>query len=286
MVELILCIVACALLVISFKIFERLKISSFVAIVVNYGVAGSMGFIVDPSTTALFTRYNEPWFLNGCILGFIFISNFYMMALSAQKIGASVTSVASKMSLVVTVMFGIIYLNEAVNVQKIIGITMALASVFFITQINTREVNKKYLFLPLLLFFGGGFIDISLNYNQVTYLKDGGSGMFSATTFMSAFVLGFIILIYRLITKKIKLDVKSIAGGLVLGIINWLSIFLLLLTLKNPAWDSSTVYTLVNIGILLLVVLAGVLVFKEKLNGKQWLGLLLALTAIIIISLA
>jgi drug/metabolite transporter (DMT)-like permease len=286
MVELISCIIACALLVISFKIFERLKISAFVAIVVNYGVAGSMGFFVEPETTALFTKINEPWFLNGCILGFIFISNFYMMALSAQKIGASVTSVASKMSLVITVMFGVVYLNESINAQKIVGIVLALASVFFITQINTREVNKKYLFLPLLLFFGGGFIDISLNYNQVTYLKDGGSGMFSATTFMSAFVLGLLMLIYQLITKKIRLDFKSMLGGIVLGIINWLSIFLLLLTLKNPAWDSSTVYTLVNIGILLLVVLAGVVIFKEKLNGKQWLGVLLALIAIIIISLA
>lgn len=286
MFELVFCIIACALLVVGFKIFEKLKISSFVAIVVNYGVAGLIGFLYEPNSAAIIKNIYEPWFLNGCILGIVFISNFYIMALSAQKIGASVTSVASKMSLVITVIFSIVYYEENVNALKVAGVMLALASVFFITQINTKEVNKKYIFLPIILFFGGGFIDISLNYNQVTHLKEGGSGLFSTITFSTAFIVGFFILIYRLIKRKEQLNFKNIAGGIVLGVVNWLSIFLLLLTLKNPAWDSSTIYTIVNIGILLLVVICGVLIFKEKLNSKQWIGIMLALTAIVLISLA
>jgi len=286
MTELILCIIACASLVIAFKIFEKLGISSFQAIVVNYGVAAAIGLVYAPQASTLFTKIDEPWFLNGCILGLVFITNFFIMAQSAQKIGASVTSVASKMSLVVTVLFGIIYFKENVNALKVIGIILALSSVFFITQINTKQIDKKFLFLPLILFFGGGFIDISLNYNQETYLKEGGSELFSATTFITAFLIGFIFLIVRLISGKEKLNLKSIIGGVILGVVNWLSIFLLLLTLKISGWDSSTIYTVVNIGILLLVVACGVLVFREKLNGKQWIGVILALSAIILISLS
>lgn len=286
MIELVLCVFACALLVIAFKIFEKLKISSIQAIVVNYGVAAGIGLLYAPEASALPSKINEPWFFNGAILGLVFITNFFVMAQSAQKIGASVTSVASKMSLVVTVMFGIVYLNEKVNAIKIIGIILALLSVFFITQINTKEINKRFLFLPLILFFGGGFIDISLNYNQVTYLKEGGSELFSATTFSTAFLIGAVILTIRLLTGREKLNLKSIIGGIILGTVNWLSIFLLLLTLKISGWDSSTIYTVVNIGILLLVVAAGVTIFKEKLNKKQWIGVTLALAAIIIISLS
>ncbi len=288
MFELVFCIVACALLVIGFKIFEKLKIDAFQAIVVNYGTAGLIGFLVEPNSTTILNHIHQPWFLNGIILGIVFIINFYIMAQSTQKMGASVTSVASKMSLVITVFFGIIYFHESIDVYKIIGILLALASVLFIVQINPKEVNRKFIILPIILFFGGGFIDISLNYNQVVHLKEGGSGFFSMITFSAAFIAGFMVLIYRLISGKEEIRFKNIIGGIILGAINWFSIFLLLLTLKNPLWkdNSSTVYTIVNIGILLLVVLCGVFVFKEKLNRKQWLGIGLAVLAILMISLA
>ena len=284
MPELILCIIVCALLVIGFKIFEKLKIDSFQAIVVNYGVAGLIGFLYEPDSTTILSHINQSWFLNACILGIVFVISFYIMAKSTQKIGASVTSVASKMSLVITVLFGILYFHDAINAFKIIGIVIALASVFFIVQINPKEVNKKFIYLPVILFFGGGFIDISLNFNQVVHLKNINSGLFSTVAFTAAFIGGLMVLLYRLIAGKEKLRFKNIIGGIILGILNWLSIFLLLLTLKNPAWDSSTVYTIINIGVLLLVVFCGVLVFKEKLNTKQWIGICLAITAIVLIS--
>lgn len=284
MPELILCIIANALLVIGFKIFEKLKINSFQAIVVNYGVACLIGFLYEPDSQTILSYTTQPWFLNACILGSVFIVNFYTMSQSTQKIGASVTTVASKMSLVITVLFGILYFNDNINALKIMGIIIALTSVFFIVQINSKEVNKKFIYLPIILFFGGGFIDISLNFNQVVHLKNGESGLFSIVTFTAAFIAGFMVLMYRLISGKERIRFKNIAAGIILGIINWFTIFLLLLALKNPAWDSSTLYTIVNIGILLLVILCGVLVFKEKLNTKQWVGICLAITAIVLIS--
>lgn len=285
MIELILCIVACSLLVIGFKIFDILKISSLQAIVVNYGVAGCIGAITEPDIIHLTDKFNEWWFINGCILGAVFMINFYIMSLSAIKIGASVTSVASKMSLVITVVFGFIYFGELATTVKVIGIIMALISVFLIVQLNTKEVNKKFILLPIILFIGGGFIDISLNFNQVVHLKNGGSGLFSAIVFISAFLVGLIFLIIRIIQKKEHLRIKNMLAGIILGTVNWFSIYFLLLTLKDPRWDSSTVYTIVNIGILLLVVITGVLVFRERLNRKQWMGVLLAFMAIVLISI-
>ena len=212
MIELILCIIACTLLVIGFKIFHRLGISSFQAIVINYGVAGLIGFLMEPGSSNLLLHINKPWFLNGCILGMVFILNFYIMAKSTQKIGASVTSVAGKMSLVLTVLFSIFYFKEVVNVPKIAGIIIALTSVFLIIQINSKQVDKKFIFLPIILFFGGGFIDTSLNYNQQVHLQNGGTGLFSTITFCSAFIIGFIVLVYRVLLKKEKLSFKNIVG--------------------------------------------------------------------------
>jgi drug/metabolite transporter (DMT)-like permease len=285
MIELIVCILACASLVIAFKIFDKWKISSLPAIVVNYLVAGIIGLIYEPNSGTLLERKNDPWFINACILGLVFILNLFILGKSAQKMGASVTSVASKMSLVVTVIFCSIYFKESAGALKIIGIALALISIFFIVQINTKEIHPKFIFLPLILFIGGGFIDSFIYLNQKKYIHEGEDGLFATVTFSAAFVGGLCMLGYQLIKKRDTLNIKSIIGGVVLGLVNWLSIFTLLLTLKNGLWDSSTTYTIINIGILLIVVGCGVLIFREKLNKMQWMGVILAVSAIIIISL-
>jgi len=286
MVALIVCILSCAGLVIAFKVFEKFSISSLQAIVINYLVAAIINLCYAPGSATILEKINEPWFLNGCILGGVFIINLIIMGLSTQKMGASVTSVASKMSLVITVLFGIYYFNEEAGLFKIIGIILAVISVFFIVQINTKEINRKFIFLPLILFAGGGFIDSFINYNQKTVLNDSNSDLFAAVTFGVAFIGGLFMLIPRIITKKETINIKSIIAGVILGGVNWLTIFTLLLALEIPYWDSSTIYTTINIGILLTVVSCGVLVFKEKLTKVQWIGVLLAIGSIVLVSIA
>ncbi len=286
MVALIACILSCAGLVIAFKIFEKFGISSLQAIVVNYLVAAIINLVYSQKAGELLSGIHQAWFINGCILGCVFIINLYIMGLSAQKMGASVTSVASKMSLVITVLFGVFYFKEDAGLFKIVGITLALISVFFIVQINTKEIDRKFIFLPLILFAGGGFIDSFINYNQKLHLNDGNSDLFAAVTFGIAFIGGLLMLIPQVTSKREKLNLKSMGAGVVLGVVNWLSIFTLLLALKIPYWDSSTIYTTVNIGILLVVVSCGVLIFKEKLSKIQWIGVMLAVGSIVLVSIA
>lgn len=284
MIDITLCIIACALLVLGFKIFQKLGISAFQAIVINYGVAGLLGFILVEGSTNLNNAISSKWFVNACVLGFVFIFNFYILALSAQKLGASVTSVASKMSLVVTILFGVLYFGDVITPVKLIGIVLALGSIFLITQIRKQSDAGRYLWLPIVLFLGGGFIDIFLNFNQTVHFPNGGVALFSTYLFSSAFIFGLVTIIPRIVLKKEQFNLKSVIGGVLLGLVNWYSIFFLMASLKTPGWDSSTVYTVVNIGIVVVSVIAGVIVFREKLSRLQWLGIVIALIAITLIS--
>src|SRR5688572_7562363 len=285
MIELLLSIVACSLLVIAFKVFEKFRIQSFPAIVINYGMAGLLGILMVNDSATIPDRMNEQWVMNAIILGLVFVLNFYVMSICTIKMGASVTSVASKMSLVITVLFGIIYFDETAGITKIAGIIIAIISVFLIIQLDTSSVNKKYIFLPIILFIGGGYIDISLNFNRQVHLQPGELGLFAAVTFTAAFACGLLPLFIQLIRRKIRLGWKELSGGVILGGINWYSIYFLLEGLNNSGMESSTAYTMVNIGILLLVVVCGVLIFREKLNRTQWIGIIMAFAAIALISL-
>ena len=65
------------------------------------------------------------------------------MAMTAQKNGVSVASVAGKMSVVVPVLFGVFLYNESVTFLKIIGILIALIAVYLASVKEEKRIIKK-----------------------------------------------------------------------------------------------------------------------------------------------
>jgi len=106
------------------------KINTLQAIVVNYFTAALTGLISYQGSTTVNQILNKDWFLGAIFLGVLFISIFNVMALTAQRNGLSVASVASKMSVIIPVIFGLYAYKESLNYQKGIGILLALIAVY------------------------------------------------------------------------------------------------------------------------------------------------------------
>ena len=118
MIYLLLSIVASTLLFIIFKLFNVYKINTFQAIVANYAVAciyGLMSYDSDINTNDI---VNSEWFYGAIGLGFLFISVFNLMALTAQKNGLSVASVASKMSVIIPIIFEFMFIMKVQVFKK------------------------------------------------------------------------------------------------------------------------------------------------------------------------
>lgn len=287
MIYLLLSIVASTLLFIIFKLFNVYKINTFQAIVANYAVAciyGLMSYDSDINTNDI---VNSEWFYGAIGLGFIFISVFNLMALTAQKNGLSVASVASKMSVIIPIIFGVYVYNESAGFQKIIGIVLALVAVYLSSVKSKTTINfKKNLALPLLVFIGSGIIDTSIKYIETKYVPENGIPIFSATIFSFAFTIGIIMVVIKVVRGKFQFDPKSIIGGIGLGIVNYYSIFFLLKALNTEGNESSTLFTINNVGIVMLSTLVGLLVFKEHISRKNWIGIGLAIVSIILVTFA
>ena len=209
------------------------------------------------------------------------------MALTAQKNGLSVASVASKMSVIIPVIFGVYVYNESAGFQKVIGIILALVAVYLASVKSKTTINfKKNLALPLLVFIGSGIIDTSIKYLETKYVPENGIPIFSATIFSFALTIGILMVIYKIIRKQFQFDPKSIIGGIVLGIVNYYSIFSLLKALNTEGNESSTLFTINNVGIVMLSTLVGLLVFKEHISRKNWIGIGLAIVSIILVTFA
>jgi len=208
------------------------------------------------------------------------------MAITAQRNGLSVAAVSSKMSVVIPVLFGFILYNESIGWIKGLGIILALISIYLVTVNPDKIIKGSSFVFPLIVFLGSGFIDTSLKYLQTTFVQKNDIALFSSCIFATAFVIGILITITQLIKGTFKFELRNLIGGIILGVVNYFSIYFLIKAISYKDFESSTIFTLNNIAILLTTTVLGIILLKEKLNIKNKIGVLLASIGIILVSIA
>lgn len=288
MIYLVLSVLTSTLLLVIFKLFERFKINILHAIVVNYLVASSCGFMAFEGEIELVNLPQYSWFYYTVLLGAFFIGVFNLMAITTQVSGLSVVSVATKMSLVIPILFGLLYYKESLSIFKLAGIILALAAVY-LASIKSKVgliISRRNIIFPLLVFLGSGFIDLSIKFIEDSFVTEDQVPLFSAIVFTSAAIVGVLLLIIQAFQGRFKFELRNIAGGIVLGIVNYGSLFFLVKALRSDVLESSGIFTVNNVAIVMLSTLAGIVMFKEKLSPKNWLGVFLAVLSIVLVMLS
>ncbi len=266
-----------------FKFFTRFRINTFQAITFNYLIASIFGFSLFTPNESIITLFSESWFYLAVIEGILFIAVFVLFGISSQKAGVAVTAVASKMSVVIPIIAGIMIYNDSVIFSKIAGIVFALLAFYLSTRKNKDTPTlPKFAFLPLLLFIGNGFVDALIKVAEHFYLYDD-KGYFASVIFLTALIIGGTITTYKVIVHKEKIQLRNFIGGSILGIFNFSTTYFKILALAFM--ESSRMFPILNAGIVSLTALLGVIIFKEKLSLTNWIGILLSVVAIILISI-
>lgn len=287
MIYLVLSIFFSTFLFVIFKYFGIYKIHTLKAIVVNYFVAFSLGFLLSEKEFSIVEIPHQDWFYGALFLGALFVSVFFLMASTTQRNGLSVASVAGKMSVVIPVFFGILLYDESVSFLKITGILMALISVYLVSvKKEKHQVKEPGLLFPILLFLGSGIIDTVLKYLEVKYVPKEDISIFSGSLFGIAAFFGVFVLFFNQLKKKEKFGIKNIIAGVVLGVPNYYSIVFLIKALQTEGLESSILFTLNNVGIVVFSTFIGLLLFKEKFSLKNSIGVFLAVLGILILAIA
>jgi drug/metabolite transporter (DMT)-like permease len=170
------------------------------------------------------------------------------------------------------------------NLIKILGIIAAMVA-FYLTNIGLSkgQVDKKYLYLPALIFFGTGANDSLMKLSGVFYAGRN-EIQFLTITFFTAFTIGLGVLLFQTFLKTFKITGKDILAGIVLSIINWYStyffikgLFIMPISLFVPVFNAALVF---------IAALSGYFFFCEKLTVLNRIGILLAVLAIAAIALS
>lgn len=278
MIFLVLSILTTSLLFYIFKWFDLRGVDNRQAIVVNYFVAFGVGLVAHPSYLQT-APFESDWLPVALVLGVLFIFLFNVLGLTAQRIALSVASVANKMSVAVPVVVAFWLYDDEVTLWKLIGIVLALLGVWLTSRpSSTLKIDKKDLWLPVVLFLGSGLIDTLIKYTQHTYLHSEAQMLtFIPTIFLVAGCLGTLFL---LATNNWRISAKNLLWGAILGVPNYFSIYLIIQALDKTGWQSSVVFPVNNIGVVVVSVIGGLVLFREKLSLISFLGILLSLLGI------
>lgn len=265
-----------------FKMIGQYKANVLLSIIINYMVAGSLGWFLAYDQWASLKQDIFNWLPFALGIGTLFISLFQLMARSVHFNGMALTTVATKLSVLIPVILASFIYQESLSLLQIIGLVLGLIAVWFISKPKPGiQINLIWI---LAIFLGSGLLDALLNHTVQRLIQDGSQVLFTSILFSIAGIIGLLISPIYIRKSKSTWGKKELLAGLILGIPNYGSIYFLLKAIAGAGLSSVIVFPINNVGIVLFSALVGWLVFREKLSLPQWIGIGLALICILLMS--
>lgn len=261
-----------------FKVFDQRNVPLFPAIVVNYITACLAGVLFSrPWAAGHLDILYAPAFLQGAL----FIGVFLLMGRSAQRVGVAVTTVASKMSLVLTVLAAVLFFQERPGTLGWTGIVLALVGVALSSWTGGGAGNRSW-WMPVTIFLGSALADILIDVVQRTRLTPLTEPVYPTLVFGAAALIGLCVLLLQP-QRSALLQPRVLIGGSVLGLVNYGSIYFMVRALTSSGMRSSQVFPLMNIGAILFGTFASLLLFQERPDRRGIAGITLCVIALVLL---
>ena len=260
----------------------------FQAIMFNYFTCVACGWVHSGRLPYTEADRGEPWMPFALLLGLIFVSGFNASGLTVRYFGVTISQVMQKMSILLTVPFAILVYNESSGALKLTGFLLALASIILVNWPKSagERTNSQGLglfWIPLLTWVLAGVIEIIFILVQRGNMIVTGDPAFITTVFCTAALLGLLAAIVGWTTGRLLFSWRNVLAGIILGIPNYGSMLFMLMALGSGL-EASLVFSLTNVGIILVTTIGAVWLFQERLSRVNWWGILLAMIAIIFIA--
>lgn len=266
------------------KLARRYHVDVLQAITWNYSTAILLTWLIfKPQLTNLTAA---PLY-NFAALGFLLPILFLVLATSVKLTGIVRTDIAQRLSLFIPIVAAYFIFGEQLSMLKIVGIAIGFAAIICSIPWQKGKGSKATSgswFYLLIVFVGMGLIDVL--FKQLATFKAVPYTTSLFIVFVLAFICSLILMIIKIARGKTKFSFPHILIGWALGAVNFGNILFYLKAHKALASQPSTVFTAMNIGVIIMGTLVGLVIFKEKLSTLNRVGIFLALAAIVVITYA
>lgn len=278
MLFLILSILCSVIVGVIFKITRKYNANPIQVVAFNYVFAILLCyFTFSPDITQV--NESAPWSIYIAI-GVLLPIVFLFLIASIKHMGIVKTDAAQRLSLFIPILAAWFIFKEEFNTYKVIGLAIGFTALLFILKKQSANTENKWIY-PAIVLLGFGVIDILFKqialYTSLPYT----TSLF--IIFDIALAISLLVVVYETVLKKVKLEAKNILFGGLVGLFNFGNILFYLKAHKAFSENPSTVFAGMNMGVIILGSLVGLLFFKEKLSKINFIGIFLALIAIVFI---
>jgi drug/metabolite transporter (DMT)-like permease len=286
MLFLFLSIVCSVLVSVQLKLAQRSGIATTEAIAWNYLAAASLCWLLlDPPLGG--PALEQAPVISLAALSLLLPGIFLAMAASVKAAGIVRTDIAQRLSLVLSLLAAFLLFGEKADALKIAGLALGLAAIVCLVARSeplpdAARPAARWM-LPLVVLAGYASIDILLKRIAV-------AGTPFAVSLLIAFTAAFVLMMALLIGQRVRggrrFTRAGLLTGLLLGATNFGNILFYIRAHQALPDNPAVVFSMMNIGVVVLGTLAGVVGFGERLSRLNKLAIPLAVVAIGLIALS
>lgn len=278
MIYLLLAVFSSAMISISMRISTGKVISHNSMLATNYLICAILSTLyadfslLTPQATGLPITIGL-----GVLNGVILLAGLILMQSNTRKNGLVLTSIFMKLGLLVPFLVSIWFFQEVPTGLQIAGFCVATGAIVLINLKQDAQVSRFGIGLILLLLINGS-ADAIVKIFEVL-----GPAALSNHFLFFSFSVAFLLCTGLVFRCKERFDGKALLFGTMIGVSNFFSFkFLLGALAQLPA---VVVFPTFSVATMLVVMLSGVIFFREKLDKRQWLAFGAVIAALVMLNI-
>lgn len=277
MIYLLLAIASSALISVVMRLSADKVRGNVAMLAMNYAVclvvaAAYAGFDVLPASPALAQTVGM-----GAVHGTLYLCSFVLLQRSIQKNGVVLSSLFQRLGLLVALAAAVLLFGEIPTLPQAAGFCIALAAIVLINTGAGASLKGAGAGLLVLMLLGG--LGDTMSKVFEAWGDPALAPQFLLYTFAAALVLCTALMLY----KKQRPAGWELLFGVLIGVPNFFSARFLLRALE--ALPAVIVYPSFSVATILVVTLAGVVFFKERLTPRRWGALAAILAALVLLNI-
>lgn len=210
--------------------------------------------------------------------GLLYLLAFIWLQMNNRRNGIVLSASFMKLGLLVPMAVSIFLFGEEPGVLHILGFILAICSIILINYEPKGSATASFkLGLVTLLLIGGLGDTMAKLYQE--WGNAALSSQFLFYTFASALVMSIGLLIY----KKERPGKTELLFGALVSFPNYFSSKFLLKALEEL--DAVIVYPCYNVATIFIATLAGIWLFRERLQKRQWIAICIIVAALVLLNI-
>lgn len=297
MMFLLFAIICSAAIPVLFKAFGRWNLDVRLVVPANYLVCAVCGALSSGQMYWQAAQVGGLMVTLAVVQGVLLAGNLYLIAYVSQTVGVALAAFASRVSVAIPTAAAFFLFDDQLTEVKGFGIGLAIVALYLVTVptgSNVSAVAKasetpapRSRALLVIVFFTFGVHFLFFKYVQQTYLTVETHHLYLGQSFLCAFFLSLVPVLTsspQVRSGDGQRRAKSIGWGIVLGLANYIAVYLFMKALSTPGWESSAVFPAFSFGVVLLSSVAAAIFFVERLSRVQLLGLAVGLVSVALLN--